>query len=82
LEIPSFEAIQVEGRRWLDETANIRLHGETHRCQRSNESVPPAGRFKVYRPDGRVLRFQGVIFKISFAATRRKVGRHEARIEG
>ena len=31
LEIPSFEAIQVEGRRWLDETANIRIHGETHR---------------------------------------------------
>ena len=31
LEIPSFEAIQVEGRRWLDETANVRLHGETHR---------------------------------------------------
>ena len=31
LEIPSFEAIQVEGRRWLDETANVRIHGETHR---------------------------------------------------
>lgn len=31
LDIPSFEAIQVEGRRWLDETANIRIHGETHR---------------------------------------------------
>jgi len=31
LEIASFEAIQVEGRRWLDQTANVRLHGETHR---------------------------------------------------
>jgi transposase len=31
LEITSFEAIQVEGRRWLDETANVRIHGETHR---------------------------------------------------
>jgi hypothetical protein len=31
LEISSFEAIQVEGRRWLDETANVRIHGETHR---------------------------------------------------
>ena len=31
LEITSFEAIQVEGRRWLDQTANVRLHGETHR---------------------------------------------------
>jgi len=31
LEISSFQAIQVEGRRWLDETANIRIHGETHR---------------------------------------------------
>ena len=31
LEISSFEAIQVEGRRWLDQTANVRLHGETHR---------------------------------------------------
>jgi len=31
LEITSFEAIQVEGRRWLDQTANVRIHGETHR---------------------------------------------------
>lgn len=31
LEISSFQAIQVEGRRWLDETANLRIHGETHR---------------------------------------------------
>ena len=31
LEIPSFEAIQVEGQRWRDETANVRIHGETHR---------------------------------------------------
>ena len=31
LEIPSFEAIQIEGRRWLDQTANVRIHGETHR---------------------------------------------------
>lgn len=31
LEIPSFEAVQVEGRRWLEQTANVRIHGETHR---------------------------------------------------
>lgn len=31
LEISSLDAIQVEGRRWLDETANVRIHGETHR---------------------------------------------------
>lgn len=31
LEISSFQAIQVEGCRWRDETANIRIHGETHR---------------------------------------------------
>ena len=31
LDIPSLEAIQAEGRRWLDETANVRIHGETHR---------------------------------------------------
>lgn len=31
LEISSFEAIQVEGRRWLEEMANVRIHGETHR---------------------------------------------------
>jgi transposase len=31
LDIPSFEAIQVEGRRWLDHTANLRIHGETQR---------------------------------------------------
>jgi hypothetical protein len=28
------EAIQTEGRRWLNETANVRLHGETHRLPR------------------------------------------------
>ncbi len=31
LEITSLEALQVEGRRWVDQTANVRLHGETHR---------------------------------------------------
>lgn len=31
LDISSFEAIQAEGRQWLDQTANIRIHGETHR---------------------------------------------------
>lgn len=31
LEIPSFDAIQVEGQRWRDETANVRIHGETQR---------------------------------------------------
>jgi transposase len=31
LEISSFEAVQLEGRRWLNETANVRIHGETHR---------------------------------------------------
>ena len=31
LEISSFEAMQLEGRRWLTQTANIRIHGETHR---------------------------------------------------
>ena len=31
LEIPSFSAIQLEGRRWLEQTANVRVHGETHR---------------------------------------------------
>ena len=31
LEIPSFEAIQAEGQRWRDETANVRIHGETQR---------------------------------------------------
>ena len=30
LEISSFEAIQVEGLRWRDEIANVRIHGETH----------------------------------------------------
>jgi hypothetical protein len=31
--IRSFEAIQVEGRRWLEQTANVRIHSEieTHR---------------------------------------------------
>lgn len=31
LEIPGFEAIQAQGQSWRDETANVRLHGETHR---------------------------------------------------
>ncbi len=31
LEITSLEAIQLEGRRWLEQTANVRLHAETHR---------------------------------------------------
>jgi transposase len=31
LEIPSFAAINPAGRQWLEGTANVRLHGETHR---------------------------------------------------
>ena len=31
LEIPSFAAINPAGRQWLASTANVRLHGETHR---------------------------------------------------
>jgi hypothetical protein len=30
LEIPSFEAINPAGRQWLEATANVRIHGETH----------------------------------------------------
>src|ERR1035441_4953938 len=31
LEIPSFAAINPAGRQWLEGTANVRIHGETHR---------------------------------------------------
>lgn len=31
LDIPSFEALHPAGRQWLDQTANLRIHGETQR---------------------------------------------------
>jgi transposase len=77
LEISSFEAIQVEGRRWLDETANVRIHGETHRkpSDAFAEEKPHLKSLPVMPYDCAVIRPVGAnrCYRIAFDANRYSV---------